>query len=349
MPTQYDIFISHSSKDKALAEKLVDVLLTNGCDVSANRILCTSLEGLGIPAGTPSFIEFLREKIQRPKLVILLLTENYFASTFCVCELGAAWGMGLNTFPLVVPPLDKGKLKGTLKVTQAGDILDASYLDELRDAVNEHLYTNVKTARWNLKRDEFLKVAPSIISTLEKPSTVDRTELVAAEANYQAALDEVASKDEENDTLKAQIEELRKCKDATQVNAVVSKFSNDEQQFNALCERAEERLRKVQYATQTALYWHMRSGTYCPESNEWENVREAADIQEVIDPEDNTCYVNKSHPRVSKALEALGELSNFISEKEVDESSFAADFAAENEFPLSLSNKEFWSQYLVSV
>ncbi len=38
------IFISHTSKDKELVDKLVD-LLTSGCGVDPNIILCTSLEG----------------------------------------------------------------------------------------------------------------------------------------------------------------------------------------------------------------------------------------------------------------------------------------------------------------
>jgi hypothetical protein len=47
---QKPIFLSHSYHDKALAEKLV-TLLTNGCDVSRNAILCTSLPGMDIKVG----------------------------------------------------------------------------------------------------------------------------------------------------------------------------------------------------------------------------------------------------------------------------------------------------------
>ena len=153
---QKKIFLSHASKDKSLAESLAD-LLTAGCAVNPNDILCTTLEGKGIPAGTSSFIEYLRQQIQKPNLVILLLSENFFASAFCLCELGAVWGMDLPNFPLVVPPLDKGDLKATLAATQAGDVTNPSYLDELRDVVQRTLGTSVPTPTWNVKRDAFLK------------------------------------------------------------------------------------------------------------------------------------------------------------------------------------------------
>ena len=122
------IFISHALKDKALADKLVD-LLTSGCAVSPNDVLCTSLEGKGIPPGTPSFIAYLQEQLQNPELVILLVSENFFASPICLCELGAVWGMGLPNIPLVVPPMKKSQLKATLALVQAGDITSSSYLD----------------------------------------------------------------------------------------------------------------------------------------------------------------------------------------------------------------------------
>jgi hypothetical protein len=350
MPTHHDIFISHSSKDTDLAAKLVDVLLTNGCDVSVNRILCTSLEGMKIPPGTPSFIEFLRQEIQHPKLVVLLLTDNYFASTFCVCELGAAWGMGLNTFPLLVPPLDKGDLKGTLKVTQAGSILDGSYLDELRDSVIDLLGEKVKTSRWNLKRDEFLKAAPRIISKLPKPSTVDRTKLEEVEQNYQGSLEEIDAKNEEIETLQAQIAELEKVKDAEKVRTIKRKYTGHQEQFDALCKEAEATLEPLNSATCSALYWSLRRISYQPEGeDEWGDARKADSINEVTCLDDGTCSPNDDHPRVRKADRALEKLANFIRDMEFEKSSFFKDFAEEHEYPLNLGNKEFWGQYLAYV
>lgn len=350
MATQHDIFISHSSKDKPLAEKLVDILLTNGCDVSANQILCTSLEGMDIPPGTQSFIEFLRHEIQLPKLVILLLTENYFASNFCVCELGASWGMDHPTFPLMVPPFRNSDLRATLKVAQAGSILEPSYLDELRDAVIDCLGQKVKTARWNIKCKEFLKVAPKIISKLPQPDKVDRSLLVEAQEQCSEAVDEIAAKDEEIDSLNEQIEALKKCKDAAEVRKIVRQFTDTEDQFEALCNAASKALGKLRPATREALYWHLRGGNFMPKGDDdWDDVKSAVEVDEVVDPEDGSCHPNLSHPRVSKAEDALNELSAFITDQEVEDPPFIESFEEEHDFPLSISNKEFWSQYLAHV
>lgn len=343
MPTQHDIFISHSSKDKELAEKIVDILLTNGCDVSANKILCTSLEGMKIPAGTGSFIEFLQGEIQSPKLVILLLTENYFASNFCVCELGASWGMKHPTFPLMVPPFSSSDLRATLKVAQAGSILEASYLDEFRDAVIERLGCSAKTPRWNLKRDEFLKVAPKIIKKLPKPEKVDRSELDEAKTNYDQAMEEIGANIEEIDSLNEQIEALKKCKNAKEVRAVVKAHSSSEKQFEALRKDAQNALGRVHGATYEALYQEARGSEYSP-GREDDGVEVAIEAEEIR--EGNYGFIpDDSHPRVRNAASALGELRRFIDTLDPGDP-FRDAVEEEGGYPLSFTNREFWNDYL---
>ena len=125
------IFISHASADKLLADALVD-LLQIGCAVPRSEILCTSLEGMRIPNGK-NFREFLKEQIQNPKLVILLLTKNYFVSEFCLCEMGASWGMELDVYPLLVSPLKYDDVKGVFGDRILQSIIDDQNLDALHD------------------------------------------------------------------------------------------------------------------------------------------------------------------------------------------------------------------------
>lgn len=97
------VFISHAVKNKDIADKLVDLLET-GVGISDSEIFCSSLEGLGIPGGT-NFVEFIRKQIKDPKVVILLLSEDYFDSQFCLAELGASWVLSHRVVPILVPPL----------------------------------------------------------------------------------------------------------------------------------------------------------------------------------------------------------------------------------------------------
>ncbi len=340
---QKEIFLSHASKDKALADKLAD-LLTSGCDVSPNKILCTTLEGKGIPAGTSSFIEYLRQQIQKPRLVILLLSENFFASHFCLCELGAVWGMDLPSFPIVVPPLDKGKLKATLAVTQAGDVTSASYLDELRDKVQSTLGASVPTPTWNVKRDSFLNGLADVLSSLEGPSSVPAESLKAVEEKYQAAMTEVGNKEKEARTLRNQIDDLEKCKDSDQVRLVDRKYSSSQEQFEKLVALLKTAFGKVRRATISAIFCERRD-EFChwADRDEREDVREAEQRQEVIVYNDHYTP-NPEHIRVAKARDALRELDQFLRDK--SQTDLIAKLEGDYEFPINLKNKEFWHRVL---
>ena len=346
---QRKIFISHAAKDKDLAEKIVDVLLNNGCDVPVAEIFCTSLEGMGIPAGAKSFIDFIREKIQSPSLVILLLTENYFCSTFCQCELGATWALDLPYFPLVVPPLKKSELKATLAVTQAGDINDRSYLDELRDAVKEKHGVQVKTARWNVKKDLFLKELPGILAKLSKPERVPAAKLQEAERQYQEALQELEANEKAIEKLHEQIGDLEMCKDVAQVKVVKRKYSSLDEEFDAACETAKDELMKIKRATRYALYRSFCGGNYVPEDDdEWDDARAAAKTEEITDEAPHGFTPNTAHPRVKRVEKALAELESVVKNAELD-SSFCEAFEKEHDFPLSFTNSDFWATFLVPV
>jgi len=345
---QKKIFLSHASKDKPLADKVAD-LLTHGCDVSPNEILCTSLEGKGIPAGTSSFIEFLRGQIQQPELVVFLLSQNFFASHFCLCELGAVWGMSLPFFPLIVPPAEKSQLKAVLAVAQAGNINDKAWLDELRDDVRKKLSVSVPTATWNVKRDAFLKGAAEIIKNLPQPATVELEKLQEAQAQYQAALAEVEAKEREIGQLKNQIAELEKCKDAAQVNAINRKYSTSDDEFDQLCKRAKKSLNRLKRATCIALFFEFRNRDYVPSGEDaWEDVKSAHSVQQIeVDEDNNVVTSNDDHPLVTEAKAALYALEKFLDGKQ--QIKFVESQTKEHKFPIALGNKDFWSEFLVEV
>lgn len=337
------IFLSHSSKDESLVDKLTD-LLTTGCGVRADEILVTTLPGKGIPAGYDNYIEYLKQQIQKPALVILLLSENYFASQFCLCELGATWALSLPNFPLVVPPLKKSEVKATLAVTQLGAITDSDYLDELRDRVKAQLGDTLPTATWNTKRDAFLGRLSKILKSLPSPKMVQRTELVEAQTQYQSALKEIQNKEEEIEMLNAKISDLEECKDSIDVKKVRRKYSSSDEEFKKLCHDAKRALSKVALATAEAIYWDRRGERYAPtDQEEWAAAREAEAIQE-LSIDERGCEPDTSHPRVSKAQDAVNDLDDFLSK--LKDNAFFEDFEEEHQFPAKVSNKEFWEKFL---
>jgi hypothetical protein len=110
------IFISHSSQDKAVALKLVE-LLRAALNLSADQIRCTSVDGYGLEAGAHSETQ-LREDVLSAKILIGLITPSSLSSAYVLFELGARWGAGKHQIPLLagIEPKD---LRGPLTALNA--------------------------------------------------------------------------------------------------------------------------------------------------------------------------------------------------------------------------------------
>lgn len=210
------VFISHAAKDSEIAEKIVD-LLEGGIGVPENEIFCSSLEGYGIPTGE-NFVTYIKGQIQKPKVVILLLTPAYFASNFCLSELGASWAMSHDVFPILVPPLSYGDVKDVLLGTQVAEIDNDIKYNELRD----FLYTKVSCAstsstKWDIKRKAFLRSIIPLLGNISLPETVSSEELNQLRQELDECKQELLSYEEEFKSLKDYIKHLEKLKDAESI------------------------------------------------------------------------------------------------------------------------------------
>ncbi len=154
------IFISHSIKNREVADALVDLLET-GIGIPDSEVFCSSLEGLGIPSGV-NFVEFIRSQVESTDIVILLLSKEYFESHFCVAELGASWVLCHRMVPLLIPPLAYGDVKAVLTGIQLLKIEDKVALNQMHSEIIEALAIEGKTfERWEVKRDSFLNTINS--------------------------------------------------------------------------------------------------------------------------------------------------------------------------------------------
>ncbi|MCB7520645.1 toll/interleukin-1 receptor domain-containing protein [[Clostridium] hylemonae] len=93
------IFISYSSKNEKLVSCFLE-FLQMGMGVNNSDIFCTAYSESFVTGET--FIEKIREKLQECEAVISLITEEYLESKFCLTEMGAAWGMNKQFFPLLL-------------------------------------------------------------------------------------------------------------------------------------------------------------------------------------------------------------------------------------------------------
>ncbi|MEO1060013.1 MAG: toll/interleukin-1 receptor domain-containing protein [Actinomycetota bacterium] len=159
-PQASRIFISHAHADLALADPLVE-LLRLGVGAEPADIFCSSIQGQGIGAGE-RWLDVLANELNQTKLVVILITPAYLASTFCMCELGALWIKEIPSVPLVVPPVEIAGLSGILEQTQVLSIESPASIDQLGERAAEAVGKTVSLTEWARRRDAFLSARPEV-------------------------------------------------------------------------------------------------------------------------------------------------------------------------------------------
>lgn len=336
------IFISHASADKALVESFVDVVLSNACEVKVADIFCTSLEGMKVPVGTNSFIDFIRAQIQQPKLVILIISPSYLASQFCLCEMGACWGMGLPVFPIVVPPLNPSDVKATLAVTQCVSIQELSTLEDLCQRVGEEVTGHsVSRARSSAKLKTFLSKLKPLLKKLPQSATVPRSELIKAHAELTDATEQLAEQEVEIEKLTAYIAALEKLKDKAGVAKVRAEHSDDAAELASLIKEAKIALKKLQGATPYVLFCDIK-GDPAIFNSSWNLQVDGAVNANEIRYDDPGFRPNFDKAKVANASEAIEALNEFI--RDSDHQEALDDFQEEEDSELDLYDFGCWQK-----
>ena len=131
------IFISHSSKDKNLAEKL-SILLRNSLLLPTSEIRCTSVHGHKLKIGA-STDETLRQEINSAEVFVGLITPSSISSAYVLFELGARWGAGRKILPVLARGANVPELKGPLGGISALPLSDRSDVAAFLEVVAETL------------------------------------------------------------------------------------------------------------------------------------------------------------------------------------------------------------------
>jgi hypothetical protein len=157
------VFISHTSGDAALANALQD-LLTRGTKLSPGRVFNSDRDGNGVPTGE-DFVGHIRQVLNETAFAILLISPAYFASTFCMWELGALWTSEppVPVFPILVGDADESQLKGPL-TNRVARRLNRAGLNTLHDELNQRLNVRAAAGDWEQSRDAFLTDLASLLT-----------------------------------------------------------------------------------------------------------------------------------------------------------------------------------------
>lgn len=81
------LFISHSSKDKSLVDKII--ILCTSIGINPDDIFCSSFEGQGVKNGKRINSD-VKNELLSSVAILYIVTKNFVESTYCSQELGAA-------------------------------------------------------------------------------------------------------------------------------------------------------------------------------------------------------------------------------------------------------------------
>jgi len=344
------IFISHASADVILADGLFQLLQT-GCNVPTGGIYCTSIDGSGIATGE-QFVEHIKAGLLGADLVILLVTPMYFDRAFCVAEMGAAWGLGKEVFPLVVAGMPRDL--GANMLGRQTQVLDERGLDFLRDAVRRiRSEWEVATPRWNVMRDLALSSLRPVVAGLTQPESVPRAEVAAAQAERAEVLALLKDAHVRESELLSLVEELKAAKDATAVRAITARHSTAEQQYEALREALADALATMNRAEVRVLFAvAQKESSWTPgdvDAVDWVDVSAAVNRRtlEAHEGSASTAYAtNPQHPRMRSALAALNALEEFLGTEAANEVIIRIE--EQEEILAAIDSSEFWLSELVS-
>lgn len=342
------LFISHAAQDKTLVEAVVD-LLEGGVGIPHKSIFCSSLKGQNIKPGE-DFVDSIRNNLDEATCVLALISEAYYASAFCMCELGGVWLASKSFLPVLVPPIDYKDLKAVLGGLQVSKIADEDDLDELRDELLSRLSLDGHaTPRWNSKRKTFLSTLPELQKKIEfkGPVTRDKFEKLQAEnRSYKEAYEALEAKLEDRDKL---ISDLKGAKDAKAVVQIVRKHSSVAESFEELVSGAAFALGALSRPVQEALYYRIRKESYRPTGNEeWDDVKRPLEYGQLeVNSEGTLVTLNEKNTKVRKAIAALDELGSWLDEPPEDFYDWYEQDTGGEEPRLAL--RSFWDRHLTQI
>lgn len=155
------IFISHSSKDVQIISKFVDLLADMG--LTNEELFCSSVPDYGIPLNEDIY-DYLASLFRDYNIyVIFMLSKNYYSSSACLNEMGAAWVLKSDYTSVLLPGFSYQKIEGAVNPNKIGFKLDDEdeslkrRLGELIHILAERTDKSIPEMRWERKRNNFIK------------------------------------------------------------------------------------------------------------------------------------------------------------------------------------------------
>lgn len=342
------VFVSHAQKNRGIADKLVDLMET-GIGITDSEIFCSSLEGLGIPSGL-NFVDFIKRQIESPKVVILLLSKDYFKSQFCLAELGASWVLSHRIVPLLIPPLEYKDIKAVLTGIQLLKISDMSDLNQMQEDLVEAIGIKGKPfARWEAKRNSFIESISEELQTDDEDDHVSLDDHLKVKNDYNEAVTEIEEMQVDLDKKNEIIDALKNAKDKMEVEQIVSERLDEVEVFGDLLDAANKSLAALPEIVREAVFSHYRGETLAypdfGEDYKRQQIREAEEKDYLLNSDDGLSIIEED-PAIHNAMITLNRLKRFVESAECDASDFVAYYENNYDHRLNFESRRFWDEHL---
>lgn len=156
------LFLSHSSQDAKVVTAFVNFMLTIG--LKSEDIICTSVPSTKIPNGEDIF-DYLNKALNDEIYVLFFLSDNYYSSTVCLNEMGAAWIKKADSLNFLLAGFDFSDMRGVVNKNKVGiklgtcDEMSKVSLNEFKDTLTSLFGIAINQNVWELARDSFLNAA----------------------------------------------------------------------------------------------------------------------------------------------------------------------------------------------
>lgn len=342
------IFISHASADKVVIDGFVDVIQSGG-NISVDDIFCSSVDGCEIDTGE-KFIEVIVSKLTAADLVILMLSPNFYASSFCLAEMGAAWAIATQVFPFVFAgaPRDPGVVFSKLK----SQLLDDAGLDALHERlVDDGFMDRARTKRWNAKKAIFLGKLQGLLAAVPEPAIVRREELAAVEGREAGAIELLEEAEDKLRSLQQKYDDLKKLKNAEAVREVELAHSGLRERYDAVLGTVKESLTDLDDAVVRIVFSSNAGNPWLPQrDSDIERQINAALERGQIEKADSSdgflgFRANRRHPAIKRALTSLQELQAVLDDDEAGD--LSDELSEDFDGIVSVDNREFFEHAIV--
>jgi hypothetical protein len=165
------LFISHSSKDGDKINPLIDLIENIG--VAHNQIFYSSHPAYGVDLGQNIF-DRLKTELEDKVFALFILSDNFYKSPVCLCEMGAVWIKSNKQIPILIPPFGFKEVQGVFSNSLGFKINDKDQLNSFKGELETYFnLTPIHLSRWEEKRDAYLSKINDLLNKKFPATSID--------------------------------------------------------------------------------------------------------------------------------------------------------------------------------